>query len=123
LDGRGLPELALAGLLRSTGGLRKGSCVREGADPYSLRTAFVSLLLYGQENPVVIAQEAGHNVATLFKHYAQVIEDLKGEPSVEPNAAIRAARLPISCPKSNVTTRYRNTKVRRLQVKTTNSPS
>jgi integrase len=106
----------------------RAACAKEAAftklpTPYNLRTAFVSLLLHAQENPVVVAQEAGHNVATLFKHYAQVIEDLKGEPPVEPTQAIRAARLPSSCPKSNVTTRYRNTKVRRLQVKTTNLPS
>jgi integrase len=106
----------------------RSACAKEAAflrlpTPYSLRTAFVSLLLHAQENPVVVAQEAGHNVATLFNHYAQVIADLKGEPPVAPNEAIRAARLPISCPNSNVTARYRNTKVRRLQVKTTNLPS
>lgn len=106
----------------------RSACAKEAAfatlpTPYSLRAAFVSLLLDARENPVVIAEEAGHNVATLFKHYAQVIQDLRGAPSVEPNQAIRAARLPNSSPKSNVTTRYRNTKVRRLQVENTNSPS
>jgi integrase len=96
------------------------ACAEAGVVPrptlYNLRTAFVSLLLAAGVNPVVIAQEAGHNVATLFRHYAKEIADLQGGAIHDATEAILAARLPKSYPTSDVTTSYRNKKVRRLQV-------
>jgi integrase len=60
--------------------------------PYRLRGSFVSLLLWSGMDLVEVAEQAGHSVATLAKHYAGVIKDLKDQPRVPAAEAIRRAR-------------------------------
>lgn len=60
--------------------------------PYRLRGSFVSLLLWSGMDLVEVADQAGHSVATLAKHYAGVIKDLKGHAKVPAAEAIRHAR-------------------------------
>lgn len=45
--------------------------------PYRLRGSFVSLLLWSGEDLVYVADQAGHSVATLARHYAGVIRELR----------------------------------------------
>jgi site-specific recombinase XerD len=60
--------------------------------PYRLRGSFVSLLLWSGDDLAYVAEQAGHSVATLARHYAGVLKDLKGQPKVPAADAIRAAR-------------------------------
>ncbi len=60
--------------------------------PYRLRGSFVSLLLWSGEDLVYVAEQAGHSVATLARHYAGVMSEMKGQPRVPAGAAIRRAR-------------------------------
>ncbi len=60
--------------------------------PYRLRESFVSLLLWSGMDLVEVADQAGHSVATLARHYAGVIRELKGQPRVSAAEAIRQAR-------------------------------
>lgn len=60
--------------------------------PYRLRGSFVSLLLWSGEDLVYVADQAGHSVATLARHYAGVLAELRGQPRVPAADAIRAAR-------------------------------
>ncbi len=60
--------------------------------PYRLRESFVSLLLWSGMDLVEVADQAGHSVATLARHYAGVIRELKGQPKVPAADAIRQAR-------------------------------
>jgi integrase len=59
---------------------------------YRLRGSFASLLLWEGRSLTYVAQQAGHSVATLAKHYAGVIEELKHKPKVPAAQAIRQAR-------------------------------
>lgn len=60
--------------------------------PYRLRGSFVSLLLWSGMDLVEVADQAGHSVATLARHYAGVMRELKGQPKVPAAEAIRQAR-------------------------------
>jgi integrase len=67
--------------------------------PYRLRGSFVSLLLWSGMDLVEVAEQAGHSVATLAKHYAGVIKELKDQPRVPAAEAIRQARAELDAPK------------------------
>jgi hypothetical protein len=56
------------------------------------RASFVSLLLWAGEDLPYVAEQAGHSVATLARHYAGVIRELRGQPRVPAEEAIRRAR-------------------------------
>ncbi len=60
--------------------------------PYRLRGSFVSLLLWSGEDLVYVADQAGHSVATLARHYAGVIRELRDVPKVPAAELIEAAR-------------------------------
>jgi len=60
--------------------------------PYRLRGSFISLLLWSGMDLVEVSQQAGNGVATLARHYAGVVADLKGQPRVPAAEAIRQAR-------------------------------
>lgn len=60
--------------------------------PYRLRGSFVSLLLWSGEDLVYVAEQAGHSVATLARHYAGVMRELRDQPRVPADEAIRTAR-------------------------------
>ena len=50
------------------------------AVPYDCRGTFVSLHLRAGASPLEVAEWAGHFPAVMFKHYANIIEELRGEP-------------------------------------------
>jgi integrase len=60
--------------------------------PYRLRGSFISLLLWSGADLAYVADQAGHSIATLAKHYAGAIKDLQGQPKVPADEAIRRAR-------------------------------
>jgi integrase len=60
--------------------------------PYRLRGSFVSLLLWEGRSLAYVAEQAGHSIATLAKHYAGVIRELEDRPRVPAADAIRDAR-------------------------------
>lgn len=59
---------------------------------YRLRGSFVSLLLWEGQSLTRVAEQAGHSVATLARHYAGVLEELEDQPRVPAAEAIRRAR-------------------------------
>jgi integrase len=62
------------------------------ARPYDCRGSFVSLQLRAGASPLAVAQWAGHSPAVMFKHYANVIEELVGEPTLSAVEQIERAR-------------------------------
>jgi hypothetical protein len=60
--------------------------------PYRLRGSFVSLLLWEGRSLTYVAEQAGHSVAALAKHYAGVIKELEDQPRVPAAEAIVEAR-------------------------------
>jgi hypothetical protein len=52
----------------------------------------VSLLLWEDRSLTYVAEQAGHSVATLARHYAGVIRELDEQPRVAAGEAIREAR-------------------------------
>lgn len=60
--------------------------------PYRLRGSFVSLLLWEGQSLTRVADQAGHSVATLARHYAGVLEELEDQPRIPAADAIRRAR-------------------------------
>jgi integrase len=60
--------------------------------PYRLRGSFVSLLLWEGRSVAYVAEQAGHDVATLAEHYAGVLAELEGQPRVSAEQAIENAR-------------------------------
>jgi site-specific recombinase XerD len=60
--------------------------------PYRLRGSFASLLLYEGRSVTYVAEQTGHSVAVLSKHYAGVMARLEAAPRVSANDAIVAAR-------------------------------
>jgi len=60
--------------------------------PYRLRGSFVSLLLWEGRSLTYVAEEAGHSVATLPRHYAGTMRELETKPRVPAAEAIRQAR-------------------------------
>ena len=61
--------------------------------PYDCWGSFVSLHLRAGASPLEVAQWAGHSPAVMFKHYANVIEELVGEPRLPAEEQIKRARL------------------------------
>ena len=53
------------------------------------------LLWEGRSLPYV-AEQAGHSVATLARHYAGVMDELEGRPSLSADEVIREARASVS---------------------------
>lgn len=59
---------------------------------YRLRGSFVSLALWEGQSLTRVAEQAGHSVATLAKHYAGVLEELEDQQRVLAAEVIRQAR-------------------------------
>ena len=59
---------------------------------YRLRGSFVSLALWEGQSLTRVAEQAGHSIATLAKHYAGVLEELEDQPRLAAAEAIRRAR-------------------------------
>ncbi len=53
----------------------------------------MSLLLWSGEDLVYVAEQAGHSVATLAKHYAGVLRELRGVEKRPAEVVICEARL------------------------------
>jgi hypothetical protein len=64
---------------------------------YRLRGSFVSLLLWEGRSLTFVADQAGHSVATLAKHYAGVLEELEDKPRTPAAEAIKTARNELKC--------------------------
>lgn len=62
------------------------------ARPYDCRHSFVSLHLRAGENPIEVAEWAGHAPDVMWRHYAHVVKELRGEPSVPVDRQILLAR-------------------------------
>jgi integrase len=60
--------------------------------PYDCRASFVSLHLRAGENPLEVAEWAGHSPQVMFSHYAGVIKELSGEPVLPASEQIARAR-------------------------------
>ena len=82
--------------------------VTDDLDPYRLRHSFVSLLLWAGEDPVYVADQAGHSLRTQSTHYAGVMRELRGKPRVPADEAIRQAREGSATAKSGVATSKTN---------------
>jgi len=65
--------------------------------PYRLRGSFVSLLLWEGRSLTYVAEQAGHSVATLAKHYAGVLRELEGQAKKPAAEVIREARDQVRC--------------------------
>jgi len=59
---------------------------------YRLRGSFVSLLLWEGRSLTYVAEQAGHSVATLARHYAGVLRELESQPKQPAADVIRTAR-------------------------------
>ena len=64
--------------------------------PYRLRGSFVSLLLWEGHSLTYVAEQAGHSIATLARHYAGTMRELETKPRVPAAEAIRQARAKVS---------------------------
>jgi integrase len=62
------------------------------AKPYDLRHRFASLLLREAGGLAYVAGQLGHSVAVLADTYAHVIDELREQPNITAEAAIRQAR-------------------------------
>jgi integrase len=62
------------------------------ARPYDCRGSFVSLHLRAGASPLEVAKWAGHSPAVMLRHYANVIEELQGEPVLSAEEQILRAR-------------------------------
>jgi len=62
------------------------------AIPYDCRGSFVSLHLRAGASPLEVAAWAGHSPQVMFQHYANVIEELVGEPRLSAEEQIDRAR-------------------------------
>ena len=60
--------------------------------PYDCRGSFVSLQLRAGASPLEVAKWAGHSPAVMFRYYANVIEELQGEPILPAEDQIARAR-------------------------------
>jgi hypothetical protein len=63
----------------------------------TLRGSFVSLMLWEGRSLTFVAEQAGHGVATLAKHYAGVLEELEDKPRIRAADAIRDVRSQLRC--------------------------
>jgi integrase len=66
------------------------------AVPYDCRGSFVSLHLRADVPPLEVARWAGHSPAVMFRHYANVIDELQGEPRLPAVEQIERARLAVA---------------------------
>jgi hypothetical protein len=74
-------------------GKRRISRTYDGPVPYDLRHSFASLLIHeGNHSIMQISEWMGHSAATLLTHYAHLIADLPGGPSLSDENAIKTAR-------------------------------
>jgi len=78
---------AVEDLARETGLERLARAI-----PYDCRGSFVSLHLRAGASPLEVAAWAGHSPQVMFKHYANVIEELVGEPRLAAEEQIHRAR-------------------------------
>lgn len=62
------------------------------ARPYDLRHSCASLLLHEGRSVIDVARQLGHDARLTLTRYGHVIEELDGEPRLEAEAAIKAAR-------------------------------
>lgn len=60
--------------------------------PYDCRGSFVSLHLRAGASPLEVAEWAGHSTQVMFEHYANVIKELVGEPTIPAEEQISRAR-------------------------------
>jgi integrase len=63
-----------------------------GIVPYDLRRTFVSLLLSCGYRRGEVADQAGHSLAVMERHYAVTIAEYRGVPMTDPAEKIREAR-------------------------------
>ena len=66
--------------------------VTHPATPYNLRHGFASLLLRETGDLKYVAEQLGHRVDVLAERYSHVIKELRGQPHVTAEDAIRRAR-------------------------------
>jgi integrase len=62
------------------------------ARPYDCRGSFVSLQLRAGASPLEVARWAGHSPKVMYDHYANVIDELEGEPRLPAAEQIDRAR-------------------------------
>jgi integrase len=62
------------------------------AVPYDCRGSFVSLHLRSGASPIEVARWAGHSPQVMYGHYANVIEELVGQPVIPVGEQITRAR-------------------------------
>jgi integrase len=62
------------------------------ARPYDLRHSFASLLIHEGRPLMEIADQLGHSVETLLRHYAHLIAEMAGQPPIPAERAIERAR-------------------------------
>jgi integrase len=62
------------------------------AIPYDCRGSFISLQLRAGTSPLEVAKWAGHSPQVMFSHYANVIDELVGEPVLSATEQIERAR-------------------------------
>ena len=62
------------------------------ARPYDCRGSFVSLQLRAGSSPLEVARWAGHSPQVMFNHYANVIDELVGQPVLPAAEQIAEAR-------------------------------
>ena len=67
-----------------------------GSAPVSTSRVVVSLLLWEGRSQTYVAEQAGHSVATLARHYAGTLRELETEPRIPAAEAIRKAGEQIS---------------------------
>lgn len=79
------------GELRHLGAARRAG-VTGDMRPYRLRSSFVSLLLWEGRSVAYVAQQAGHDVATLAAYYAGVLEETSDGVRVSAETAVEDAR-------------------------------
>ncbi len=75
----------------------KAAAVTGDLRVYRLRGSFVSLLLWEGRSLAAVAEQAGHSVATLAKHYAGVLDELEEKPRTPAAEAIKTARNELRC--------------------------
>jgi hypothetical protein len=90
-----LPQLAKARLQSSRRGLRPPR-----ASPIRPATQLASLLIHEGRPLMEIAGQLGHSVETLLRHYAHLIAEMAGQPSLPAEQAIRDARTGSGRPRS-----------------------
>jgi len=73
------------------------------ARPYDCRGSFVSLHLRAGASPLEVAAWAGHSPAVMFSHYAGVIQELVGEPTLSAEEQIERARKAIEMGGTEIT--------------------